>query len=105
MAQLPVYVLFCLTLQYAPFDNAMLEFIEPYELVLGDMTGLLRLPGLFPNVVGEMAVEPLGVDRVHRVLHYLQIVAWQDRHADIPVDVVPNQQVPTGQQGTGNGPK
>ena len=105
MAQLPVYVLFCLTLQYAPFDNAMLEFIEPYELVLGDMTGLLRLPGLFPNVVGEMAVEPLGVDRVHRVLHYLQIVAWQDRHADIPVDVVPNQQVPTGQQGNWQRPQ
>ena len=77
--------------------------VVPADPVEARDLALVRAPEPFQHVLAEAAVQVLGVDGVHRVLLALEPVAGQQGGADLPEDVVDDEQVPAGQQRRGGG--
>ena len=97
----PVGIVLVRALDDAALDDAVVEQIEPDPLVRpGDHAELLglrqpephRLVVLLPHA--PVAVQPLQVHRVQRVLLALQPVAGQRRERDLAPDVVPRERLP-----------
>ena len=102
---LPVVVLLVRPLGDAPLDDAVVEHVEPDLLVRlgdrGERVGLglaerLRLLPLLPDA--PVAVQPLEMHRVERVLHALQPVAGELSRADVAPAVLPLERLPAREQ-------
>ena len=99
MADAPVGVLLRLVALHPPLDDAVLEDVEADAAMVRD--GPKLLPGralALVGVVGEVAVEPLGVGGVKGVLHTLEPVAGQLDEVDLPVGGLVHQPLPAGEQ-------
>src|SRR5581483_942048 len=86
----------------AAFQDAMLEQVEADASVVTYRLGVVNLAALLSllaqDVVAVVAVEPLNVRAVERVLHDLDPVAGNHGKANLPYGVVPDEGVVARQQ-------
>ena len=99
----PIVVLVGLAGQQSPLVEAVVERVEtdllvPLNLVepVGGVGDILALT--VAQVVRQIGVQPLGVYRVHGVLHALEPVAWHHGRAHVAEQIVADEQVPSREQ-------
>ena len=103
MALTPGGVLFGAALHHAALVDAVLILGKGEFLVVPDNLLTFRLVPHHGDEVGPVAVQPLQVHRVQRVLLALQPVARQYGQTDVPDDVADREHVPVRHQRRGRG--
>ena len=84
MARSPLLIVLRCADEDPAFDDAVLEGVEAYLLVLLHLALAFRLPRLLHDEVAHVLMQPFDVHRVERVLHHLRVVARKQCVADLP---------------------